>query len=152
MEVIFEANPGMNRGTAKVVTHPDEQAQWGDLEAAIQTAEKRIVVINARNNRELPVVASTIAVIEPEGRMCSVRLITGEMYLLNTRLKFALELLDSPRFMKINNQTIINTSYIREFTATDQARIQVVLTNEASYYVSRHYIKNFRRNYHGESA
>lgn len=149
MEIIFEASPGMNRGTAKVITHPAEQANWGDIEAAIQTTEKRVVVINARNDRELPVVTSSIAVIEPEGRMCSVRLITGEMYLLNTRLKFALELLDSPQFMKINNQTIINTSYIREFSATDQARIQVVLTNDASYYVSRYYINHFRRKYHG---
>ncbi|WNS42013.1 LytTR family DNA-binding domain-containing protein [Paenibacillus sp. MMS20-IR301] len=149
MEVIFEANAGMNRGTAKVVTHPAEQANWGDIEAGIQTAEQRIVVINARNNRELPVVASTIAVIEPEGRMCSVRLISGEMYLLHTRLKFALDVLDSPQFMKINNQTIINTRHIKEFSATDQARIQVMLTNGDAYFVSRHYIKNFRRNYHG---
>ncbi|WP_342420417.1 hypothetical protein [Paenibacillus sp. FSL E2-0178] len=52
------------------------------------------MVINAKNDRNVTIVTSTIAVIEPEGRMCSVRVITGEMFLLNTRLKFALEVLD----------------------------------------------------------
>ncbi|MEI2397151.1 LytTR family DNA-binding domain-containing protein [Paenibacillus phytohabitans] len=149
MDIIFEAESGMGQGIAKIVTHPAEQGQWGNIEAAIQAAERRIVVINAKNDRNVSIVTNTIAVIEPEGRMCSVRVITGEMFLLNTRLKFALEVLDSPRFMKINYQTIINTSYIKEFSATDNARIKVNLTDGSYYYVSRYYMNNFRRSYHG---
>ncbi|MEK3796603.1 LytTR family DNA-binding domain-containing protein [Paenibacillus sp. FSL R7-0204] len=149
MEIRFEADTGMNRGWAKVVTHPAEQEQWKNLEAAFQAAEKRIIVINASNNRQVSLETSKIAVIEAEDRMCSVRLITGEMYLLNTRLKFAMEALDTPGFIKINNQTIINTRYIKEFSATANARVEVLLTNDSSYTVSRYYINHFRRSYHG---
>lgn len=149
LEIRFEADTGMNRGWAKVVTHPAEQEQWKNLEAAFQAAEKRIIVINASNNRQVSLETSKIAVIEAEDRMCSVRLITGEMYLLNTRLKFAMEALDTPGFIKINNQTIINTRYIKEFSATANARVEVLLTNDSSYTVSRYYINHFRRSYHG---
>lgn len=149
MRIIFKADSGVEQGVTKVVTHPAEQEQWGNIEAALQAAERRSVVINAKNGRNVSIVTRTIAVIEPEGRMCSVRVITGERFLLNTRLKFALEALDSPQFMKINNQTIINTSYIKEFSATDHARLQVILTNGEDHFVSRYYINHFRRNYHG---
>lgn len=149
LEIIFEEDIAMDRGTTKVTTHPAEKEHWANIEVAIQTSEKRIVVINAKNDRNVSIISSSIAVIEPEGRMCSVRVITGEMFLLNTRLKFVEEVLNSPQFIKINNQTIINTSYIKEFSATDNARIKVILTNGSCYFVSRYYIKNFRRNYHG---
>lgn len=149
LEIRFEADTGMNRGWAKVVTHPAEQEHWKNLEAAFQAAEKRIIVINASNNRQVSLETSKVAVIEVEDRMCSVHLITGEMYLLNTRLKFALDALDAPGFIKINNQTIINTRYIKEFSATANARVEVLLTNGSSYTVSRYYINHFRRSYHG---
>lgn len=149
LEIRFEADSGMDRGLAKVVTHPAEQEQWKRLEAALQAAEKRITVINASNNRQVSLETSKVAVIEAEDRMCSVRLITGEMYLLNTRLKFAMEVLDAPGFIKINNQTIINTRYITEFSATANARVEVLLTDNTSYTVSRYYINDFRRSYHG---
>lgn len=114
LEIRFEADSGMDRGWAKIVTHPAEQEQWKRLEAALQAEEKRITVINASNNRQVTLEAGKVAVIEAESRMCSVRLITGERYLLNTRLKFALDALDTPGVIKINNQTIINTRYTKE--------------------------------------
>lgn len=146
MEIIFEADSGLERSVAKVTTHPDEKEQWGYIEKAIGSSEKKIVVINAKNNRNVQILLSSIAVIQSEDRMCSVRVITGEMFLLNKRLKVAEECLDSSLFVKINNQTIINTSYIKEFSSTDNARIKVLLTDQSSYFVSRFYIKNFRRN------
>ncbi|MCL6603998.1 MAG: LytTR family transcriptional regulator [Paenibacillus sp.] len=146
MEIIFEADSGLDRSVAKVTTHPDEKEQWGHIEKAIGSSEKKMVVINAKNNRNVQILLSSIAVIESEDRMCSVRVITGEMFLLNKRLKVAEESLDSSLFVKINNQTIINTSYIKEFSSTDNARIKVLLTDQSSYFVSRFYIKNFRRN------
>jgi DNA-binding LytR/AlgR family response regulator len=147
LDIIFQADSGMDRGIMKVMTHPAEKEQWDHFKEAINSAEKKIVVINAKNNRNVQVLLSSIAVIESKDRMCGVRVITGESYLLNTRLKFVEETLNSPRFVKINNQTIINTSYIKEFSSTDNARIEVVLTNGSCYFVSRYYIKNFRGNY-----
>lgn len=147
MDIIFEADPGMDRSIMKVITHPTEKEHWGDIKEAINNAEKKIVVINAKNNRNVEIVLSSITVIESKDRMCSVRVITGEMYLLNIRLKYVEDTLNSPRFVKINNHTIINTSYIREFSSTDNARIEVILTNGSGYFVSRYYIKNFRGNY-----
>lgn len=147
MDIIFEADSGMDRSITKVITHPAEKEHWGNLKEAINNAEKKIVVINAKNDRNVQILLSSITVIESEDRMCSVHVITGEIYLLNTRLKFVEETLNSSRFLKINNQTIINTSYIKEFSSTDNARIKVILTNGCSYFVSRYYIKNFRGNY-----
>lgn len=148
MKIIFGTDSGMDRSIAKVTTHPAEQEHWGDIEEAIHSAEKKIVVINAKNGRNVQILISNIAVIESEDRMCGVCLITGERYLLNKRLKYVEDTLGSPRFLRINNQTIINTTYIQEFTSTDNARIKVSLTDQSSYYVSRYYIKNFRGNYH----
>ncbi|WP_438496132.1 LytTR family DNA-binding domain-containing protein [Paenibacillus sp. IHBB 3054] len=148
MNIIFEADSALDRGVAKVSTHPAEKEHWGNIKEAIHNAEKKLVVINAKNDRHVQIGWSTVAVIEAEDRMCSVRVITGERYLLNKRLKVVDESLDSALFMKINNQTIINTGYIKEFSSTDNARIQVVLTDHSSYFVSRYYIKQFRGRYH----
>ncbi|KGE19785.1 LytTR family DNA-binding domain-containing protein [Paenibacillus wynnii] len=146
MEIIFEANSELNRRVAKITTHPAEKEHWGHIKEVLDNSEKKMVVINARNNRSVQISLSSIVVIESEDRMCSVRVITGEMYLLNNRLKVAKESLDSNHFIKINNQTIINTSYIKEFSSTDNARIKVILTDDSSYFVSRFYLKNFRGN------
>lgn len=143
MKVIFEADAGIDRSVTKVITNPAEQENWIHIEEALNTTEKKLVVINAKNNRNVQILLSYIAVIESEDRMCSVRVITGEMFLLNKRLKFVEESLDS-HFLKINNQTIVNTSYIKEFSSTDNARIKVILNDNSSYFVSRFYIKNFR--------
>ncbi|MBB3113196.1 DNA-binding LytR/AlgR family response regulator [Paenibacillus phyllosphaerae] len=144
MKIIFEADSGMALQVAKVTTHPAEKELWGQLTHAIHSAERKIVVIDARNDRKVEVPLSTIAVIQSEDRMCSVRLITGEMYLLGKRLKVVEEDLGSAAFMKINNQTIINMSYITAFSSTDQARVEVVLHDQSSYFVSRHYMKTFK--------
>ncbi|OAB27029.1 hypothetical protein PMSD_23925 [Paenibacillus macquariensis subsp. defensor] len=144
MEVIFEADAGIDRSITKVTTHPAEQENWRNIKEAIDSSEKKLVVMNPKNDRNVQILLSSIAVIDSEDRMCSVRVITGEMFLLNKRLKFVEEILDSPHFLKINNQTIVNTGYIKEFSSTDNARIKVILTDNSSYFVSRYYIKNFR--------
>ncbi|AWB42990.1 hypothetical protein DCC85_01250 [Paenibacillus sp. CAA11] len=144
MQFIFEADPGMDQGTARVTTHPQEKAQWGSIKEAISQTEKKIIAIRARNNRQIPLPVSSIAVIQSEDRMCCVRVITGEMYLIPKRLKFVEEDLSKSCFLKINNQTVINTRYIKEFSSTEHARIEVTLKDGTSYLVSRHYIKKFR--------
>ena len=145
MEIIFEADSGLNRSVTKVTTHPAEKEHWGHIKEAIHCTEKKLVVINPKNNRSVQILLSSIVVIESEDRMCNVRVNTGEMFLLGKRLKIVEESLDF-HFIKINNQTILNTTYIKEFSSTDHARIKVVLTDNSSYFVSRFYMKNFRGN------
>lgn len=144
MNLIFEADTTLDRGIARVSTHPAEKEHWKEIRDAMNAAERKLVVIHPKNDRQVQIGLNTVAVVEAEDRMCSVRVITGERYLLSTRLKYAGESLDSSVFVKINNQTIINTGYIKEFSATNNARIQVVLTDGSSYFVSRYYIQNFR--------
>ncbi|TYP75526.1 LytTR family DNA-binding domain-containing protein [Paenibacillus methanolicus] len=144
MKVIFGTDASLEKNLARITTNPAEQADWSKIENAIRGMEQKIVVINAKNGRSVEVARSAIAVIQSEDRMSSVRLITGEMYLLNKRLKYVEEEMDPAEFLKINNQTIINTRYIQEFFSTEHARVKVVLSDQSSYFVSRHYIKSFR--------
>ncbi|MFB9326815.1 LytTR family DNA-binding domain-containing protein [Paenibacillus aurantiacus] len=144
MKVIFGTDASLEKRLAKIITNPAEQADWSKIEHALRGMEQKIVVLNAKNGRSVEVARSTIAVMQSEDRMCSVRLITGEMFLLNKRLKYVEDDLDPAEFLKINNQTIINTRYIQEFFSTEHARVKVVLEDQSSYFVSRHYMKSFR--------
>ncbi|USB33534.1 LytTR family DNA-binding domain-containing protein [Paenibacillus sp. YPG26] len=144
MKVIFEADSTINRNTTKVTTHPEEKGSWRSIEEALRECDRQIVVINAKNDRNVQIPLNSIAAIQSEDRMCCVHVLNGEMYLLSRRLKLVEEELDESDFMRINNQTIINTKFIKEFFSTEHARIKVVLTNNSSYFVSRHYIKQFR--------
>ncbi|OPG98779.1 hypothetical protein B2I21_10655 [Chryseobacterium mucoviscidosis] len=144
MKVVFEEELLMDKSMAKVITHPDERSHWDSIQEAICQSETKLIVINAKNNRNVQIELSSVVAIESEDRLCCVRVITGERYLLNKRLKFVEEDLRSSQLVKINNQTIINTRYISEFSSTNHARIKVDLNDGSSYFVSRFYIKNFR--------
>ncbi|MBT2290398.1 hypothetical protein J7E73_14855 [Paenibacillus albidus] len=76
MKIIFEADSGMDSSTAKVITHPATREHWTGMEEAIRNAEKKIVVINAKNDRNTQIPLSSIAAIESEDRMCNIRVIT----------------------------------------------------------------------------
>jgi len=77
--------------------------------------------------------------------MCNLRLTTGEMYLYTKRLKYAeTDFIDSG-FIRINNQTIVNIKEVQQFAATSNARIEITLSDSSTYFISRHYIRNFRR-------
>lgn len=143
MKILFETDRDMERSVARITTHPAEKQQWKSIKEAIDQAEKKVTVIHAKNNRQIQVPLGSIAVVESEDRMCQVRLITGEAYLLPMRLKLVEEAFGSLQFLKINNQTIINLQYILEFSSADNARLKVLLKDGSGYYVSRHYIKSF---------
>lgn len=145
MKIVFETDAELDRRTAKISTHPEEQASWTPIREALERSEDKIGLINAANDRVVQVPLSQIAVIESEDRMCGVTLITGERYLLNKRLKAAEEEFFSPRFVRINNRTIIGTAHIREFSSAAHARIEVVLTDGSAHAVNRFYIPQFRR-------
>lgn len=145
MKITFEADAALDRRTAKVLMHPEEQERWPRIREAIEQADDRIGLINAANDRIVQVPLGQIAVIESEDRMCGVTLINGERYLLNKRLKAAEEEFAAPRFVRINNRTIIGAEHIREFSSAAHARIEVVLTDGSQHVVSRFYIQQFRR-------
>ena len=136
MKVIFEEDPAIEQKVAKVTTHPVEKSKWDRIQQAICESETQLTVIHAKNNRNMQIQLSSVVAFESEDRMCGVRVISGERYLLNKRLKFVEEDLDDVHFVKINNQTIINTRYITAFSATDHARIKVDLSDRSSYFVS----------------
>jgi len=144
MKVIFKADPEMEKNTVKVTTHPVGQEAWGSLENAIANAEQKLVVINAANGRNVHIPLHSIAAVQSEDRMCNIQSVTGERYLYNQRLKVFEQRLGTSQFIKINNQTLINTRLIQEFSSADHARIKVILSGGSSFYVSRFYIKQFK--------
>ncbi len=79
--------------------------------------------------------------------MCNVQTLDGVMFLLNQRLKGVNETLANTRIMQINNQVMVNLDHVTQFVAASNARIELHLPNQLTYYVSRHYLKQFRRNF-----
>ncbi|QKS59089.1 LytTR family transcriptional regulator [Paenibacillus barcinonensis] len=145
MKVYFQESQEMQQNEVKVITHPAERSKWNPIREAIGQLDTELIVIQASNNRNVMVKLSAVTAIESEERMCGVRVITGDRYLLNKRLKYVEKELEDVSLVRINNQTIINIRHISNFAAASHARIQVNLTDGSSYYVSRFYIQNFRR-------
>jgi len=102
--------------------------------------DRKLTVINAKNDRKLQVDINSVLVFQSEGHMCSVKMKSGELYLINKRLK-ELEKLNESSLAKINNQTIINLDEIEEFSSASNARLEVSLSDQTSYFISRNYVK-----------
>ena len=83
--------------------------------------------------------------IQSEDRFCNVIMKNGAMYLMNMRLKYVESNMNLKNIIRINNTTMINIEYVVKFSAQNNSRIEVILGNNSSYFVSRYYIKNFRR-------
>ena len=145
MKLIFKTDKNMAIETALIFTHPNEQEVKQQIEIAIQKNEKTITALNALNNRNIQVPIQAILIVESEERMCNLRLTTGEMYLYTKRLKYAEVDFVNNGFIRINNQTIVNIKEVQQFAPTTNARIEITLSDGSSYFISRHYIKNFRR-------
>lgn len=145
MKLIFKTDANIAAETALIFTHPKEPGIKQQIETAIQMNEKTITAVNTLNNRNIQVPIRTILIVESEERMCNLRLTTGEMYLYAKRLKYAEADFINNGFIRINNQTIINIKEVKQFTPTTNARIEISLSDGSTYFISRHYIKNFRR-------
>lgn len=145
MKLIFKTDKNMATETALIFTHPNEQEVKQQIEIAIQNNEKTITALNTLNNRNIQVPIQAILIVESEERMCNLRLTTGEMYLYTKRLKYAEADFINSGFIRINNQTIINIKEVQQFASTSNARIEITLSDGSTYFISRHYIKNFRR-------
>lgn len=76
--------------------------------------------------------------------MCNIRTNTGEMLLINMRLKKFESENQQEYFIRINNQVIININYIEHFQPAPNARLEVTLKNSIVYYVNRYFIKLFK--------
>ncbi|MGV8906210.1 MAG: LytTR family DNA-binding domain-containing protein [Acetobacterium sp.] len=145
MKLIFKTDKNIAAETALIFTHPNEQGIKQQIEIAIQTNEKTITALNALNNRNIQVPIQAILIVESEERMCNLRLTTGEMYLYPKRLKYAEADFVNNGFIRINNQALINIKEIKQFAPTTNARIEITLSDGSTYFISRHYIENFRR-------
>ncbi|CAM2874143.1 LytTR family DNA-binding domain-containing protein [Hathewaya histolytica] len=129
----------INREDLVIKTHPDNSEFVENLKDYLER-DSKITVINAKNNRKIKVDIHSILVFQSEGNMCCLKMKTGELYLINKRLK-ELESLGYRHFIKINNQTIINMNEIQEFSGATNARLEVIMSDKTSYFVNRHYVK-----------
>lgn len=145
MKLIFKTDASITKETALIVTHPQDTLIKQQLEQAVVMTEKNITAINPRNSRNIQVPIGTILIVESEERMCNLRLTTGEIYLYPKRLKHAEADFINHGFIRINNQTIINSKAVKQFVPTTNARIELNLSDGSTYFISRHYINNFRR-------
>lgn len=145
MKLIFKTASKIAPETALIFTHPQEPGIKQQIERAIQVYEQTITVIDPVNNRNAQVPLTAIMSVESEDRMCQIRLKTGELYLYPKRLKYAEIDFANDGFIRINNQTLVNLRDVKQFAPTANARIEITLSDGSSYYISRHYIKNFRR-------
>ncbi|MEO1814913.1 MAG: LytTR family DNA-binding domain-containing protein [Acetobacterium sp.] len=145
MKLIFKTDPNIAAETALIFTHPQEPEIKQQIETAIQMNEKTITALTALNNRNIQLPIRTILIVESEERMCNLRLKTGELYLYPKRLKYAEADFINNGFIRINNQTIVNIKEVKQFAPTTNARIEITLSDGSTYFISRHYIKNFRR-------
>lgn len=145
MKLIFKTDSNMAAETALIFTHPNEPGIKQQIERAMQKNEKTITALNTLNNRNIQVPIQAILIVESEERMCNLRLTTGAMYLYPKRLKYAEADFINNGFIRINNQTIVNIKEVQQFAPTTNARIEITLSDGSTYFISRHYIKNFRR-------
>lgn len=145
MKLIFKTDSNIALETALIISHPQNKGIKQQLETAIQMSEKTITALNPVNNRNIQVPIWTILAVESEERMCNLRLTSGEQYLYAKRLKYAEADFTDNGFIRINNQTIINIKAVKQFAPTSNARIELILSDGSTYFISRHYINNFRR-------
>ena len=125
-ELIIQVNPANNELAQSLKEHIDKS--------------RKLTVINAKNDRKIQVDIHSIIAFQSEGHMCCVKMKSGELYLINKRLK-ELEKLNEKHLVKINNQTIINLDEIKEFYSAPNARLEVLLSDESLYFVNRNYVK-----------
>lgn len=125
-ELTIQVNPANNELAQSLKEHIDKSG--------------KLTVINAKNDRKIQVDIHSIIAFQSEGHMCCVKMKSGELYLINKRLK-ELEKLNEKHLVKINNQTIINLDEIKEFYSASNARLEVLLSDESLYFVNRNYVK-----------
>lgn len=145
MKLLFKSDPNMAVETALIVTHPQEQQLRQQLETVITSHQKTITALNPENNRNIQVPLRAILIVASEERQCKLWLNSGELYLYPKRLKYAEADFINDGFIRINNQTIVNLKAVKQFAPTTNARIEISLSDGSTYFISRHYIKNFRR-------
>lgn len=129
----------LNKDEIEIKVSPENINIGQDLKNYIRQISN-LTVINATNDRKLQVNINDILEFQSEGHMCCVKMKSKELYLINKRLK-EIEKLEYAHFIKINNQTIINLNEIKEFSSAPNARLEVILSDGASHFVNRHYVK-----------
>lgn len=144
MKIKFGADSKLNSDEYMVFTNPSKKYEWKNINRILLKSGETINVIDVKteNNRLLNL--DDIVSLQSEERRCNIVTKDNKMYLLNTRLKTFEEKNTNNDFIKINNGTIINLEYIKEFKALENSRLEVILVNDTKYLVSRYYIKKFK--------
>lgn len=145
MKITFNKNKDLDIETVAIYTNPALESKWSEMKENLFRTQKTVVVINAQNNKKIQVYIKDIVAIQSEDRCCNVIMKNGAMYLMNMRLKYVENNLNLENIIRINNTTMINLEHVLEFSTQNNSRIEVFLGNHSSYFVSRYYIKNFRR-------
>lgn len=144
MQIKFTRDSEMSLDTLKIITHPQQEKEWRNIKKAILTYEQELIVIDAKTDNKVPIKVSDIIAIESEERMCNIKLKSGQMFLLNIRLKKFEETNKNINFIRINNGVMINFNQIKNFQSSENARIEVTMSDESVYFVNRYYIKKFK--------
>lgn len=129
----------LNKDEIEIKVSPENINLGQDLKNYIRQISK-LTVINPKNDSKIKVNMNDILDFQSEGHMCCVKMKSKELYLINKRLK-EIESLNYKSFVKINNQTIINLNEVKEFSSAPNARLEVILSDESSHFVNRHYVK-----------
>jgi len=129
----------LNKDEIEIKVSPENINLGQDLKKYVRQ-NSNLTVINATNDKKLQVNINDILEFHSDGYMCCVKMKSKKVYLINKRLK-EIEKLEYAHFIKINNQTIINLNEIKEFSSAPNARLEVILSDGASHFVNRHYVK-----------
>lgn len=132
----------LSKNEIEIHSHPENKDISLKLKRFVE-GENKIALINASNNRNVNIPLSQVLCFQSEGNMCGVKTKDGEMYLINKRLK-EIDAIGYSSFLKINNQTIINTNEIQEFVSASNARLMVTLKDNSNFYVNRFYVKSLK--------
>lgn len=146
MQIKFETDSEMSLEFLKIITHPAKQQRWPEIQNAIMACDQEIIVMDAQTENKIPVKLADIIAIESEDRMCNVKMASGQMYLLNRRLKKFEETNQNRNLIRINHGVIINLKQILHFQSSENARIEVTMKDKSIYAVNRYYIKTFKEN------
>lgn len=123
--------------------NPENRNEVEKIISGLVTKEV-LQLINPVNNRNVKVEFSKIISIESYTQMSIVRVFEERQeYYINKRLK-ELDFLNRFGLFRVNNSVMINIKNVQSFQVIENARMDVVMKDNSSYVVSRHYAKKIK--------
>ena len=144
MKISFSVGENLDVDEYKLFTHLKVKPEWGNIKRILLESNSMLPVVDVKTENNIFVKLSSVISSQSEERRCNVVTVNKNMYLFNMRLKKFEDSFMNESFLKVNNGVIINKNYIKEFSAVENARMEVVLEGNSKYFVNRHYLKNFK--------